>query len=528
MFKHEAKLKEGPVSAAGAIRKLRPHASGCGGWPLAGPNRRGCARSANLAGLVMLVAVGGCASLQPRAPAPEPAFAAPARWSASLADGKPMATEHGASLAGWWRRFQDPLLERLLEQALRANTSIAGARAALTQARAARDAAAAVLAATVNGTATARSSKTNGLATSNSASAGFDASWDPDLFGAHRYGLEAGEAALRASAVSLDDVQVTVAAELARTYIELRGTQARLAIARDNLASQQQTLQITSWRVQAGLLTSLEEQQAITAAEQAAAQLPALETGLAQLTHALAVLCAQAPAELDVTLAAPAPIPEAGADLALSLPAATLRQRADVRAAEYQLSAARARVGQADAARYPAFQLQGSLGLSWLSPAGHGADLLRALLAAVTGNIFDGGASRAQLLLQRGALAQAQASYRNAVLTALQEVEDALAALAGDRQRLLHLRTAAGAAATAALLARQRYASGLVDFQTVLETQRALYASEDGVASTRTDQSADLVRLYKALGGGWQADGDGAAALGAAGTPATLSGAGRL
>jgi NodT family efflux transporter outer membrane factor (OMF) lipoprotein len=363
-----------------------------------------------------------------------------------------------------------------------------------------------------------RSSKTDALATSNSYNAGFDASWEPDIFGSHRYGLDAGEAALAASAVSLGDVQVTVAAEVARTYIELRGTQARLEIARENLASQQQTLQITAWRMQAGLLTSLEEQQAITAAEQAAAQLPVLQTGLAQLSHALAVLCAQAPAELDAALAEPAPIPEAGADLALSLPADTLRQRADVRAAEYQLDAARARVGQADAARYPAFQLQGSLGLSWLSPAWHGADLLRAALAAVSGNIVDGGASRAQLLLQRGALAQAQASYQNTVLTALREVEDALAALAGDRLRLLHLRTAADAAANAALLARQRYASGLVDFQTVLETQRGLYASEDGIASTRTEQSADMVRLYKALGGGWQAQsGESAAALGGAG-----------
>ncbi|WP_254504320.1 TolC family protein [Duganella vulcania] len=133
------------------------------------------------------------------------------------------------------------------------------------------------------------------------------------------------------------------------------------------------------------------------------------------------------------------------------------------------------------------------------------------LLAGVTGNVLDGGASQAQLELQRGALAQAQAGYLSTVLGALQEVEDALASLTGERARLEHLRLAAAAAESAALLARQRYASGLVDFQTVLETQRALYASQDGVAVTSADLGGDLVRLYKALGGGWQPDSEGAA-----------------
>ncbi|GJI97069.1 RND transporter [Duganella caerulea] len=459
--------------------------------------------------LLALTTLAGCANLRPVSLPPAAApFQAPADWSQGKARAAPA---DAAALAAWWRRFNDPLLEQLVGQALQANPGIAQARATLQQARATRAAAAAGLAATVSGSGQAQRSKQDGSAVSNSYNLGFDARWEPDIFGANHYGLAASAAALQASAATLGGTQVSVAAEVARDYIDLRGAQARLAIARDNLANQLSTLEITNWRVQAGMLTSLEQQQAITAAEQAAAQLPVLEASVAQLGHALAVLCGQSPAALDALLAPPRAIPGDGAQLALSLPAATLHQRPDVRAAEFQLEAARARVGQADAARYPQFRLDGSLGLSGLGWGASGGTLLRTLLAGVTGNVLDGGASQAQLDLQRGALAQAQAGYLSTVLGALQEVEDALASLTGERARLEHLRLAADAAESAALLARQRYASGLVDFQTVLETQRALYASQDGVAVTSADLGGDLVRLYKALGGGWQPDGEGAA-----------------
>lgn len=456
--------------------------------------------------LCALAALTGCTAFRQVPPPPAPApFVPPAGWSGAPATQGPAAGR--ASLADWWQRFNDPMLNRLIGQALDANTSVAVARATLLQARATRDVAAAGLGTTVSVSASAQRSKTDGANASNSYAAGFDASWEPDVFGRNGYALAAGVATVRASEVSLGDVRVTVAAEVARNYIDLRGAQARLAIARDNVASQEATMQITDWRVQAGLLTSLEQQQAMSSTELAKAQLPLLESSVAQLTHSLAVLCGEAPATLDAMLAASAPIPEAGADLALSLPAETLRQRPDVRAAEFQVQAALARVGQADAARYPSFRLEGSIGLHGLGIGGTGSTILRALLGSVSGNAFDGGASVAQLKLQQGAMAQAHAAYRATVLAALQDVEDALSALAGDRRRLEHLRSAAAAANNAALLARQRYASGLVDFQTVLETQRTLYSAQDSVAATSASLSDDLVRLYKALGGGWQPDG---------------------
>ncbi|WGG53211.1 efflux transporter outer membrane subunit [Rugamonas sp. DEMB1] len=469
--------------------------------------------------LPALLALGACGMLPtPRAPATAPPPAPPAAWSGA-ADAALAQAGQGASLAAWWQRFGDERLVGLIEQALRANHTVAGARAALLQARATRDAAAAGLGVNVSLSASAQQNKVGTTAATETYNAGFTAAWEPDVFGLRRNALAAGEAELRASEVSLADVQLAVAAEVALDYIALRGAQTRLAIARDNLANQLETLQITDWRVQAGALTALEGEQARAASEQAAAQLPPLATSAAQLAHALALLCGTTPDAMAALLAQPAAVPQAGADLVLSLPADTLRQRPDVRAAEHRLNAALARVSQADAARYPAFRLEGSIGLRGLGiGSSNGTDLLRALLASVTGQAFDGGASRAQVRLQQGVLAQTEAAYRGVVLTALQEVEDALSAIGGERERLRRLGNAADAAGNAALLARQRYSSGLVDFQTVLETQRSLYASQDGVASTAAALSADHVRLYKALGGGWTPDSvaDGAKAGGAA------------
>ena len=189
----------------------------------------------------------------------------------------------------------------------------------------------------------------------------------------------------------------------------------------------------------------------------------------------------------------------------LNIPADTLRQRADIRATEYQVAAALARVAQAEAQRWPSFAIGGSIGLSAVTAAAltNGASVLSSVLASVSLPVFDGGAARAQVRAQQAALEQAQQVYRAAVLAALQDVENALVALRGDRLRLANLRVAADAAGTAALLARQRYSSGLVDFQTVLETQRNQLSTQDGVVSARADVAADQVRLFTALGGGW-------------------------
>ena len=456
-------------------------------------------------GLTSAVALlAGCAGLAP----PDsrlPEAPVPAAWSAQAPSVTAGLAQPATSLAQWWQRFNDPLLTRLVTQALQANTSVRSAQAALQQARAQVDVQAAGLLPSVGASASAQRSRASN-STGNNFQAGFDASWEPDVFGRLRSGLNASEADAQAAQASLADVQVSLAAEAAVNYIELRGLQQRLAIARSNLATQQETLQITRWRLQAGLTTSLVAEQARAAAEQTAAQIPALESGLAQSRHSLAVLTGQAPLALDAQLAETEAVPQPTQDLALAIPAETLRQRPDVRAAEQRIAAALARVSQADAARYPDFRISGNLGLRALTLGAltNGGSIASALLASVSMPVFDGGAARAQVRVQEAALAQARVAYEASVLTALKDVEDALVALRGDRERLVRLQAAADAASNAALLAQQRYSSGLIDFQSVLETQRTLLSTQDSVATTMASVSADHVRLYKALGGGWQ------------------------
>ncbi|MGB0127450.1 MAG: TolC family protein, partial [Rhodocyclaceae bacterium] len=250
---------------------------------MCGPTAIGC----------LVLALHGCAALAPQGATPT-AVEVPAAWHA--ADASPAIPT--SSLAQWWLRFDDPLLGSLIAQALQANTSVTSARAALLQARALRDVAAAGLLPGLDSSAAAKRNRSGGNSSVDSFQVGLDASWELDIFGANRSGLRASDATARASAASLGDVQVSIAAEVALNYITLRGAQARLAIAEDNLASQLETLQITQWRLQAGLVTSLEGEQARAAAEQTRAQLPALQTSVEQSRHALAVLTGQAPAAL--------------------------------------------------------------------------------------------------------------------------------------------------------------------------------------------------------------------------------------
>ena len=451
----------------------------------------------------LMVAQTGCSKVVPQ-PTDSVAIDVPAAWSLSVS-GKETGT---SSLALWWLHFNDPLLSDLVSEALTANNGIKGAQAALRQARALRDVAAAGLLPAVDGSASAGRGKSGNNSAVNTFKVGLDAGWELDIFGANRSALDTSEATVRATAADLGDVQVSIAAEVALAYISLRDVQERLTIARDNLASQLETLQITKWRVQAGLGTSIEAEQALAAVAQTSALLPALQTSIDQTCHALAVLTGQVPAALSTILAAVRPVPQPADDLAISLPAETLRLRPDVRGAEHQVTAAVGRVQEAEAKRLPNFRLSGSLGLNALTlgTLTNGASVVSAILAGVSLPIFDGGAGSAQVSFQQAALDQAFAAYQATVLTALQEVEDALAALRGDRERLLHLQSTAEAAANAALLARQRYSSGLVDFQVVLETQRTQLTTQASVASARADVSSDHVRLYKALGGGWFAD----------------------
>lgn len=444
-----------------------------------------------------LLATGGCATRTPQV-TPLAGVSAPARW----AQPAPAGTRDAAD---WWQVFGDGTLVELVEAAQRGNPAIAQAQASLRQARALRAQAAASLAPSFTASAGAQRTRPAPGMSRNNFDAGFDAGWELDLFGATRHAVGAEDARVRASAAGVAHAHVSIAAEVALAYLDLRGAQSRAAVARENLAIQEETLQISRWRQQAGLASSLEVEQGTTAVEQTRAQLPALQAAAAQSAHALAVLTGQTPAALLERLAPAAPVPQPREAVTVAIPAQALRQRPDVLAAEEQLRAAAEDVGEADALRRPSVQLGASLSWSAVTlGALGGVGAARSLLASVVQPVFDGGRLDAQLAAREASFDAAREEYRSRVLVALQEVEDALAALAADRERLAALQRALAAARNASLLASQRHASGLVDFQTVLDTQRTLLSVQDSVVLLQAGLAADHVRLYKALGGGWR------------------------
>ena len=464
--------------------------------------QRGFHLATRAAAPALLALLSACAGMVSQRSGEPPAVGVPAAWSSSR-DGVAGST----AAREWWKAFNDPQLTALVEGSLQTNTDVHTARANLQQARALVTVQNATLLPQVDASGSAQRSKNDGVRASSLFRAGFDASWEPDLFGANRAGLSAAQADALASAASLGDVQVTVAAEVASNYLTWRGTGVRLQVARENLKLQEETLQIAQWRTQAGLGTSLEVEQARAGTEQTRALIPVLEATQAQTAHSIAVLTGRAPGQLpELAVAGEAPMAPDG--IALTIPADTLRQRADVRRAEADVRAAASRATQAEAQRYPSFSLSGNIGLSALTLGALGASGggAAALLAGVSIPLFNGGALKAQVDARDAALAAAGSAYQGTVLTALKDVEDSLVGLKSSQERRTTLQRAAEAADNASLIARQRYGSGLIDFQVVLDTMRTQLNVQDNLAAARTDVATAQVRLVKALGGGWIPD----------------------
>lgn len=450
----------------------------------------------------------GCAPLMPEQTARTPVT--PASWNRIDPAAQPaVLADPVGDIAQWWQRLGDPLLTALIEEGRLASPDLRSARARVREARARRTVAAADQAPGLTASAQAsrsRSSEETGSgAPRNFFSASLDAAWEVDLFGRIHRGVDAADADLDVARANFDGAQVSLAAEIAQNYVEVRAAQLRLAIARANLDAQSETLQLTEWRAEAGLASSQEVEQARSNREQTRALLPVLEISLAEAEHALDGLLGQPPGTLHARLAGSAALPAVPARLAVGIPADALRQRPDVRAAERALAAEIARTGAAEAARYPSFRLSGSLGVEALrvGALGNGGATAASLLGSLAAPLFDAGRLRAQAEAQDAVRERAQVSYEQTVLAALREAENALVGLARTREREQALADAAGAARRAAELARQRYGAGLIDFQSVLDTERTRLSVEDSLARTRADGVLALIRLYKALGGGW-------------------------
>ncbi len=439
-----------------------------------------------------------------------PALSLPDQWQpASLADG---VYEPGVKpkLSKWWQQFDDPDLNWLIQTALEDDLSIAQAQARLRQARASRAQAVSALypeiGASVSATPTFYGAPESERPDTTQYDAEFDAAWEIDVFGGARRSIEAAQAATESSEAALANIEVSVAAEVAQNYIDLRNSQARLAIAKRNLASQAETLQIAQWRHQAGLARQTDVAQARASLEQTRASLPDLQIELARANNRLSVLTGQTPGAVNERLSTDQPLPALPSKVATGIPATVLTQRPDLREAERNLAAETARVGQAMARRYPSLNLGGSIGWTafTLSGIGPANSLIGVLAGTLSATLFDGGRLRSEVDAQTAVQEQALFNYEQTVLQALEEVENALISHALSRQRVQSWTDSARASASAAQQSRQLYQAGLVDFEQVLITERAQLNAQESLARAQATQFISLIQLYKALGGGWQ------------------------
>jgi NodT family efflux transporter outer membrane factor (OMF) lipoprotein len=469
-------------------------------------------RAISLAASLTLLLLGGCAQMgwHSTIEAPASAITAPSAWVASDPSIKPVAAGQ-EDLATWWRQLGDPMLDQLVVEAMIAAPDIRSAQARLRQSRASGDLAVANLYPSIGvSTSATRSRAGTGAGGTDKSqtlyAAGFDASWEPSIFGGLRDAADAAEADVAAMAATLESTRASLSAEVALNYVTLRASQRRLEVARANVASQAETLQIAQWREMAGLVTTLDVEQARTNLEQSRASIPGLETIRAEAEHRLAILTGRTPGSLRETLKEIKPLPASPEAIAVAIPADTLRQRPDVRAAEFTLRAEIARTAEREAERYPTLTLNGSLGWKAFSSAALGGSgtLARSLAASLAANLFDGGRIRSQIAMQSAVQEQALIAWEKSLLTALEDVENAMTSYAGGRDRVDARRKAAVAAANAAVLARIQYDAGSADFQKVLETERTRLTAEDSLASAEADVLTAVIQLYKALGGGWQ------------------------
>jgi outer membrane protein, multidrug efflux system len=429
-------------------------------------------------------------------------------WNTPLQGGLTVES-NPQNVAAWWTTLNDPELTSLIERAVARNRDLKKAEARIREARARRGLSRAGLYPTLDATGSVTRSRgsveTGGATTRDLFSAGMEASWEIDLFGGVRRSVEASEADLQAVGEDLHDTLVSLLAEVALNYVDLCTGQARLAVTEASLKSQEETHQLALWRSQAGLGDDLAVQQARYNLENTRAQIPTLHITISEAQNRLAVLLGEAPGAVHAELETARPIPGVPPGVAVGVPADLLRQRPDVRRAERQLAAQTARIGVATAELYPKLKLSGAIGLealsfnglfSWGSATSSGS-------SGVAWRIFDAGAIRRNIEIQSTLQEQSLIAYESAVLVALEEAENAIAAYAQERQRRQSLGEAARSAEAAVELAQIKYRTGLIDFGTVLEAERSLLSFRDQLAQSEGAVVTNLVKLYKVLGGGW-------------------------
>lgn len=422
--------------------------------------------------------------------------------------------------ARWWSSFGDPTLDALVTQAANSNLDLKRAAARLREARARRAFVSGGAYPQINGTAGYTHERISENAEPFSAFSGsgfpleydlyqlgFDANWEIDIFGGTRRNIRAADLDVAASVEEQRSILLSVIAEVARNYVELRGYQRELEVAERNLAVQRETVEVTRDRQRNGVTTQLEVAQAAGQASGTEAQLPALENLEWQAIHRIAVLLGKEPNALASELTRRAPIPVATGPIAIGIPSELVRRRPDLRRAERQLAASSERIGAAVAEQFPRFALNGNVGLQ----SSDIADLTDfgsrnfSFGPSLSIPIFRAGTLRAAVKVRTAQQEEALAGYEQLVLEAFREVEDALVAVQTEQRRVLSLRNSVASYQEAASVARDQYRQGVTDFLNVLAAERNLFEREDELARSELASTTSAIALYKALGGGWEA-----------------------
>jgi NodT family efflux transporter outer membrane factor (OMF) lipoprotein len=451
----------------------------------------------------------GCMTVGPDYAAPDMRTAD--SWQKKV-DGASNTPAEGGMLANWWSTLDDPVLNTLMEQAVSENLDLQSALSAVRQARISRGIAEAGRYPGVDANGSARRTYQNDAAGdfrgADAFGLGLDASWEIDIFGGVRRSIEASDAELAATVESYRDVLVSLLAEVAMNYVELRSYQARLQVAEANLKSQEETWDITRWRHEAGLTTALDVELAKTNMEQTRAEIPSLLSGIDRTLNIISALVGKAPDALDRQLGPHQPIPLPPETIAVGIPADLLRRRPDLRRAERDLAAQTARIGVAKSKLYPSFSLSGSVGLDALR-AGDLVDddsFSTGIGGLVSWPVYKAGAIIRDVELQWEIREQKLIVYRKALLEALRDVENGLISYASEKERRESLLAAYQSAALAVEMSRVQYTSGLEDFTTVLDSERTLLSIQNQLALSDAQIIKNLIALYKALGGGWESD----------------------
>lgn len=463
-----------------------------------------------------VLALAGCAIPRGAPPPIASVEAIPDQWTLAPPGGSDVALDR------YWTMLGDPLVEEFVARAQAENLDLAQAAARLRAARAGLRQARAGFLPTVTGSAGAGREVGDFAQDGVQLSLGGDIQWEADLFGRIDASVGAARGDLRAAGYSLGDLERVIVAQVASQVVTARAIAGQLAIARETLAYQDDNLQIARWRNQAGLVASLDVEQARTQRAQTAASIPQLESDLLAVANAISTLIGEPPGRVYRALAeGPRAVPVPPARVALAAPADMLRRRPDVSAAEARLAADLDRVGVARAQLYPLVRLSGTLNTG-AADVGDLFDIVTGnIFAGVSQLIFDGGRVRGQIEAARANADGSLAAWRQSILTALQEVESSAVDLDTGDARVAALAEASEGAQNAAILARSQYQAGLIDFQTLLVAESQLLSTRTALVGAEGARAQAFIALARSMGGGWSVPAGAGIAAQAAGNGTT-------